>query len=59
MVILTQPDDVYQRCDDHQRRLLNQALFHRLYLTDRAVTDHELTPLLQPTTGPRQDTLRD
>jgi hypothetical protein len=56
MVILSRPDEVYQRCDDHQRRLLNQALFHRLYLTHGHITEHQLTPLLQPETGSQQDT---
>jgi site-specific DNA recombinase len=59
MVILARPDEVYQRCDDHQRRLLNQTLFHRLYLADGHVIDHELTPLRQPTTGTGQDTFGD
>jgi hypothetical protein len=59
MVILARPDEVYQRCDDHQRHRLNQTLFHRLYLAGGHIIDHELTPPRQPTTGTGQDTFGD
>ncbi len=32
----------YRRCDDQQRRLLNQAIFHGLYIDDDQITDHSL-----------------
>ncbi|MFI5782707.1 hypothetical protein [Nocardia sp. NPDC051570] len=36
------PIRVYQRCTIDQRRLLNRALFSRLYLADDRITGHEL-----------------
>jgi hypothetical protein len=38
------PVQVYRGCTDDQRRLLNQALFRRLYLADDRVADHEPWP---------------
>jgi hypothetical protein len=38
------PVQVYRGCTDDQRRLLNQALFHRLYLADDRIVDHEPWP---------------
>lgn len=40
--LLENPHTLYQRCDDEQRRLLNQAIFHRLYIDDEYITDQEL-----------------
>ena len=40
--LLEHPRDLYRRCDDEQRRLLNQAIFHGLYIEDDQVTDHDL-----------------
>ncbi len=42
-----QPDDpvqFYRACTDERRQLLNQTLFHRLYLADDRITDHEPWP---------------
>ncbi len=33
---------LYRRCDDEQRRLLNQAIFHGLYVEDDQITGHDL-----------------
>jgi hypothetical protein len=33
---------LYQRCDQEQRRQLNQAIFHAIYIEDEQITDHEL-----------------
>jgi site-specific DNA recombinase len=38
------PVQVYRGCADDQRRLLNHALFHRLYLADDRIINHELWP---------------
>lgn len=40
--LLDRPEQLYQRCNDEQRRLLNQAIFHNIYIEDEQVTDHEL-----------------
>ena len=40
--LLENPQELYQRCDDEQRRLLNQALFEGLYLDHDEVTGHDL-----------------
>ena len=40
--LLENPQELYRRCDDEQRRLLNQAIFHGLYIEDDQVTDHSL-----------------
>ncbi|MDI5979264.1 hypothetical protein [Amycolatopsis magusensis] len=32
---------IYQVCDDDQRRQLNHVLFRRLYLAEGRITDHE------------------
>jgi len=42
LALLEQPDKLYRRCDDQQRRLLNQAIFHALYIEDEEITDGEL-----------------
>ncbi|MTD57307.1 hypothetical protein [Amycolatopsis pithecellobii] len=34
LALLAQPDKLYRRCNDQQRRLLNQAIFHALYSED-------------------------
>jgi site-specific DNA recombinase len=38
------PVQVYRGCTDDQRRLLNHALFRRLYLADDRIINHELWP---------------
>lgn len=40
--LLERPEDLYRRCNDEQRRLLNQAIFHNIYIEDEEVTDHDL-----------------
>ena len=42
LALLEQPDQLYRRCNDQQRRLLNQAIFHTLYIEDDKITDGEL-----------------
>jgi hypothetical protein len=38
------PVQIYQSCTNDQRQLLNRALFHRLYLADDRITNHEPRP---------------
>lgn len=40
--LLENPQELYRRCDDEQRRLLNQALFYGLYVEDERIADHDL-----------------
>ncbi|GAA4856072.1 hypothetical protein [Saccharopolyspora cebuensis] len=40
--LLERPEQLYRRCNDEQRRLLNQAIFHNIYIEDEEVTDHDL-----------------
>lgn len=40
--LLENPQELYRRCDDQQRRLLNHAIFHGLYTDDDQITDHSL-----------------
>ena len=40
--LLKNPQELYRRCDDHQRRLFNQAIFHGLYIEEEHITDHDL-----------------
>jgi site-specific DNA recombinase len=40
--LLEDPQALYRRCDDKQRRLLNQAIFHELYIEEDGVTDYVL-----------------
>ena len=42
LTLLENPQALYQRCDDEQRRLLNQAIFYKLYIDHDRVTDYEL-----------------
>jgi len=42
LALLEQPDMLYRRCNDQQRRLLNQAIFDALYIEDAKITDGEL-----------------
>jgi len=42
LTLLTNPQDLYRRCDDEQRRLLNQAIFLKLYVDHERITGHEL-----------------
>ncbi|WP_410610212.1 hypothetical protein [Amycolatopsis sp. lyj-109] len=42
LALLEQPDQLYQRCNDQQRCLLNQAIFHTIYIEDDKITDGEL-----------------
>jgi site-specific DNA recombinase len=40
--LLENPQELYRRCNDQQRRMLNQAIFHGLYVDDDNITDHSL-----------------
>jgi site-specific DNA recombinase len=40
--LLEAPDELYRRCNDQQRRLLNQTIFHGLYIEDDQVTAYDL-----------------
>jgi site-specific DNA recombinase len=42
LTLLTNPQELYRRCDDEQRRLLNQAIFLKLYVDHDKITGHEL-----------------
>ncbi|GAB3566132.1 hypothetical protein GCM10027445_12430 [Amycolatopsis endophytica] len=42
LALLEQPDQLYRRCNDHQHRLLNQAIFQALYIEHDKTTDGEL-----------------
>ena len=42
LTLLENPYALYHRCDDEQRRLLNQAIFHGLYVEDDQITTHDL-----------------
>jgi site-specific DNA recombinase len=42
LTLLENPQALYLRCDDEQRRMLNQALFTSLYLEDDHVTDSDM-----------------
>ena len=42
LTLLEHPQELYQRCNEQQRRLLNQAIFHSLYVEDEEVTDQRL-----------------
>jgi hypothetical protein len=40
--LLEDPQALYLRCDDDQRRILNQAIFHRIDIEEKDVVDHQL-----------------
>ena len=40
--LLEHPQELYLRCDDEQRRLLNQALFEAIYIDHDEVSGHDL-----------------
>jgi site-specific DNA recombinase len=40
--LLENPQELYRRCDEQQRRTLNQAIFHGLYVDDDQIADHSL-----------------
>jgi site-specific DNA recombinase len=42
LTLLEHPQELYRRCDEEQRRLLNQALFDKLLIDYDQVTGHEL-----------------
>jgi site-specific DNA recombinase len=42
LTLLEEPQALYRRCNDDQKRLLNQAIFHRLYVDEDEVTGYEL-----------------
>ena len=53
--LLEHPQELYRRCDDEQRRLLNQALFEAIYIDHDEVTDAKLRePFAQLHTVQRQ-----
>jgi ATPase family protein associated with various cellular activities (AAA) len=39
LALLEQPDRLYRRCNDQQRRLLNQAIFNALYIEDEKIAE--------------------
>ncbi len=40
--VLEDPQKLYRRCNDQQRRMLNQTIFHALYIDDEQITDHSM-----------------
>jgi site-specific DNA recombinase len=42
LTLLEDPQALYLRCDDDQRRMLNQAIFHALYVEEDKITGYEL-----------------
>jgi site-specific DNA recombinase len=42
LTLLENPQELYRRCDEQQRRMLNQAIFHGLYVDDDQIADHSL-----------------
>lgn len=40
--LLQDPQSLYRRCNDQQRRLLNQAIFHKIYIDNDQITDRSL-----------------
>jgi site-specific DNA recombinase len=42
LALLEQPDQLYRRSNDQQRRLLNQAIFHAIYIEDEKITGGDL-----------------
>jgi site-specific DNA recombinase len=40
--LLEDPQALYLRCNDDQRRMLNQAIFHALYVEEDKITGYEL-----------------
>ncbi|GAA2038917.1 recombinase family protein [Nocardiopsis rhodophaea] len=40
--LLENPQELYLRCDDQQRRMLNQAIFHALYVEEDRIGSHDL-----------------
>ncbi|GGM81050.1 recombinase [Longimycelium tulufanense] len=42
LTLLEQPQELHRRCNDEQRRMLNQAIFHALYIDDEDITEGEL-----------------
>lgn len=40
--LLEDPQELCRRCNDQQRRMLNQTIFHALYIDDEQITDHSL-----------------
>lgn len=41
LTLLEDPQALYRRCDDDQRRLLNRAIFKALYIEEDKVTGHD------------------
>jgi site-specific DNA recombinase len=42
LTLLEDPQALYLRCNDDQRRMLNQAIFHALYVEEENITGYEL-----------------
>ncbi|MFD5089122.1 recombinase family protein [Amycolatopsis thailandensis] len=42
LTLLENPQELYRRCDEQQRRMLNQAIFHSIYVDDDQIADHSL-----------------
>lgn len=52
--LLDDPHELYQRADDPSRRLLNQAIFHKLYIKGEEIIDDDLRePFAAPITAGR------
>ncbi|WP_280208174.1 recombinase zinc beta ribbon domain-containing protein [Nocardia cyriacigeorgica] len=42
LTLLENPQELYRRCNEHQRRLFNQAIFQQLYIDDEQINGHLL-----------------
>ena len=42
LTLMSDPQELYRRCDDDQRRTLNQALFAKLFVYQDRINDHEM-----------------
>ena len=42
LTLMSDPQELYRRCDDDQRRMLNQALFAKLFVYQDRISDHEM-----------------
>ncbi len=42
LTLLENPQELYRRCNEHQRRLFNQAIFQQLYIDDEQINGHRL-----------------
>jgi len=56
--LLDNPYELYRRCDNEQRRLLSQTIFHGIYIDEEKITDHELRTLRAPPHRPEHSPAR-